>query len=196
MSILFLEGCMPRKLRIDVPDTVYHVFSRAPNKSPLFRDNEDRELFRRYTLYAGHFNYRYKSVGHVFQGRFHSVPVQVDSYLLNLSRYIHLNAVVAGMVNKPEEHLWSSYRDYLGMTHTGLVQVDLVLSTLSDNKERQRFSYQKFVEDRINKTPEFSEDIIWKTRVFGNGAFIKGLVLQCPTAFPARQDNREAANQF
>jgi putative transposase len=228
---------MARKLRIDVPDAVYHVFSRAPNKSPLFRDDEDRELFLRYfkraqnrypleclgyslmtthyhlqvktlesplartlhnlnTLYAGHFNYRYKSVGHVFQGRFHSIPVQIDSYLLNLSRYIHLNAVAAGMVSKPEEHLWSSYREYLGMTSTGLVQVDLVLTTLSDNKERQRLTYQKFVEDQIHRTPQFSEDIIWKARVFGNAAFVERLALQCPSAFPARQDNREAANQF
>jgi putative transposase len=142
------------------------------------------------TLYAGHFNFRYKTVGHVFQNRFHSIPVQVDRYLLVLSRYIHLNAVVAGMVTKPEDHVWSSYREYIGQTFTGLIRPKLILDTLCDNPALQAESYKNFVEDIIFKKPEFTEELLWKTRIFGDDLFTKTITASCPASFAPRQDYR------
>ena len=226
---------MPRQPRIDMPDTVYHVFNRGHNKSPLFLDDEDKSVFLKHlkrvqercpwdclgyslmtnhyhlqvktrdcslgktmhclnTLYAGHFNYRYQKVGHVFQNRYHSIPVQIDRYLLALSRYIHLNAVAAGVVAKPEEDIWSSYREYLGQTHSGLIRPQLVLDTLFDNPLLQRQSYRLFVEEMLNKKPEFSEAVIWKTRVFGDDAFTKSVAARCPASFAPRQDYRRRLN--
>ncbi len=51
--------------------------------------------------------------GHLFQGRYKSVLVDKDSYLMELSRYIHLNPVRAKMVEKPEEYSYSSYISYI-----------------------------------------------------------------------------------
>jgi putative transposase len=42
--------------------------------------------------------------------------VDVDKCAVELSRYIHLNPVRAGMVAKPEEHQWSSYKSYIGQS--------------------------------------------------------------------------------
>jgi len=51
-------------------------------------------------------------IGHVFAGRYKSLCVEKAGYLLELSRYIHLNPVRAGMVPKPGEYRWSSYPQY------------------------------------------------------------------------------------
>ena len=61
----------------------------------LFQDRESRAIteFMRSvsTAYAMYYNLRYKNKGHVFQGVFRAVRISNDSYLLHISRYIHLN---------------------------------------------------------------------------------------------------------
>ncbi|MFT4296726.1 MAG: transposase [Micropruina sp.] len=65
--------------------------------------------------YAGRFNRKYGRVGHLFQDRFRSEPVEDDGYLTTLLPYIWNNPVVAGMVSRPEDYRWSSRR-WLGST--------------------------------------------------------------------------------
>jgi putative transposase len=65
--------------------------------------------------YAQSFNRRHGRVGHLFQGRYHSVLVQSDGHLLELARYIALNPVRAGCCPKPEEWPWSSYGSLIGV---------------------------------------------------------------------------------
>jgi putative transposase len=69
--------------------------------------------------YTGYYNRRHQRVGHLFQGRFKAVVVEADSYLLELSRYVHLNPVRVGAVKRKDlreqlAHLrgyrWSSLR--------------------------------------------------------------------------------------
>ena len=64
--------------------------------------------------YTQKFNRRHKIVGHLFQGRFKSIHVEKENHLLELSRYVVLNPVRAGIVEKPEEWKWSSYRMTVG----------------------------------------------------------------------------------
>jgi REP element-mobilizing transposase RayT len=59
--------------------------------------------------YAIWFNRRHAAVGHLFQGRYGSKPVQSTEVLLIVLRYIHLNPVAAGMVRVPEHWPWSSH---------------------------------------------------------------------------------------
>lgn len=60
--------------------------------------------------YAQWWNKRHEKVGHVFQGRFKDQIVDKDQYLLALSRYVVMNPVRAGLVQRPEDWWWSSYR--------------------------------------------------------------------------------------
>ena len=60
--------------------------------------------------YAWYFNKSYKRSGTVWEGRHKSSLVQTDRYFLICCRYIEMNPVMAGMVCKPEEYRWSSYR--------------------------------------------------------------------------------------
>lgn len=45
--------------------------------------------------------------GHVFQSRFHAVPVQGDEHFLTVAAYIARNPVRAGLVSRAEEWPWS-----------------------------------------------------------------------------------------
>ena len=65
------------------------------------------------SAYTTYFNLKRKRTGHLFQGRYKSILVEADTYLLELSRYIHLNPVHAGLVEKPEDYIFSSYRPYI-----------------------------------------------------------------------------------
>jgi REP element-mobilizing transposase RayT len=58
--------------------------------------------------YAGWFNRKYGRVGHLFQDRFKSVPVEDDAHLVTLLRYVWNNPVEAGIVELAEEYRWSS----------------------------------------------------------------------------------------
>jgi hypothetical protein len=99
----------------------------------------------RYTKY---FNKRYRRVGHVFQGRFHSRMIQDDVYLLVASRYVHLNPVRAHLVGRPEQYRWSSYHAYQEPPPdaAGLVDASEVLSLVGPDPVSQRDQYRDFVE--------------------------------------------------
>lgn len=60
--------------------------------------------------YAGWFNRKYGRVGHFFQDRFVSRPVEDDAYLITVLRYVWNNPVKAGMCERAEDYRWSSRR--------------------------------------------------------------------------------------
>ena len=65
-------------------------------------------------IYTQASNRRHGRSGHLFQGRYKAILVDEDSYLLELTRYVVLNPVRAGMVELPGDRRWSSYLDMLG----------------------------------------------------------------------------------
>lgn len=65
------------------------------------------------TSYAVYFNKVNEHVGPVFQGRYKSFPIEADSYLLQVIRYVHLNCIDKGIVD-PAKYEWCSYGTYLG----------------------------------------------------------------------------------
>ena len=90
-----------------------------------------REMRLLLSSYARYFNERYGRVGHLFQGRFSSEPVETDEYLLRAVRYIHLNPQVAG-IELASTYQWSSYREYMGVS--GICTTELVADLLGDAK--------------------------------------------------------------
>ena len=64
--------------------------------------------------YARWVNKKKREVGHVFQGRYKSILVDKESYLLQLVRYIHLNPVRAGLIDDVKDYRWCSHGAYLG----------------------------------------------------------------------------------
>lgn len=85
----------------------YHILLETP------LGNLSRAIQRLNGDYALYFSRRYKRPGHLFQGRYKAMLVEKDAYLFELSRYIHLNPVRAGMVDDPEKYQWSSLYEML-----------------------------------------------------------------------------------
>jgi hypothetical protein len=65
-------------------------------------------------VYTQTYNLTHNITGHLFQGRYKSILVDEDNYLLELSRYIVLNPVRAGMVKHADQWKWSSYQAMTG----------------------------------------------------------------------------------
>ena len=99
--------------------------------------------------YTRNYNLRYESWGHLFQGRYKAILCEKDSYLLELSAYIHLNPVRAKLVKDPAEYPWSSYREYLKGGSGGLVDGSFVLSQFSDVKGRAIRAFVRFVKSQM-----------------------------------------------
>jgi hypothetical protein len=98
---------------------------------------------QRYTMY---FNRKYKTVGHLFQGRYKAILCERDSYLLGLVKYIHHNPTRAGVAKTLEAYPWSSHHAYVGRIDPyRLVDTGQVLGIFSARKGVARRRYQEFM---------------------------------------------------
>jgi putative transposase len=91
-------------------------------------------------------NRRHQRNGHLFQGRFKGILVDKDAYLLELSRYVVLNPVRAGMAESPEQWPWSSYGAMVGVIPAPKwLAVDGLLRQFGKVRKKARQRYQEFV---------------------------------------------------
>jgi putative transposase len=86
----------------------YHLLLETP------LGNLSRAMRHLNGVYTQRYNRDVKSDGPLFRGRYKAILVDVDAYLLNVSRYIHRNPIEANIVRKAEKYRWSSYRAYIG----------------------------------------------------------------------------------
>ena len=113
------------------------------------------------------YNVKYQRVGHLFQDRFKSEPVDSDAYLLTVIRYIHQNPVKAGLCERPEDYPYSSWKEYLSQAE--LADVSFT-ETLIDREELLAFHKQLGNENcldiadklRIRITDEQARDAVKK----------------------------------
>lgn len=127
----------------------YHLLLETPNGN---LSSIMRHINGAYTTY---FNIKKNRTGHLFQGRFKAFLVEADSYLLELSRYIHLNPVRAKIVDRPEQYAWSSYRCYAGLsTPPEWLNTGFILDNIADENADRQKEYRLFVESRIGREDE------------------------------------------
>lgn len=99
--------------------------------------------------YAIYFNKKYDRCGHLFQDRFKSIRVKRDSYLIEVSKYIHHNPVTANMVNVPGHYKWSSMGAYLGCRDfDGIVDNRCILAYFSEDYQESINLYFQYMEDK------------------------------------------------
>ena len=101
--------------------------------------------------YTGWINKSRGRVGHLFQGRYKAILADRDSYLLELTRYIHLNPVRIGIVKKPAAYRWSGHRYYLGKGKLPWLTTDWVLSQFAKEARTARARYSQFVAEGIGE---------------------------------------------
>jgi len=97
---------------------VVHAYVLMRNHYHLLLETGEANLSRALRhlngVYTQFFNRRHRRVGHLFQGRFKALVVEKEAYLVELSRYIHLNAVRVGEVRDPAAFAWSSAGAFVG----------------------------------------------------------------------------------
>lgn len=102
--------------------------------------------------FAHYFNMKYDNKGSLFESSFQYVHITTNEQLIHLSRYIHLNAVTAYLVEKPEDYKYSSYRIYTGEEKSDFVDPSLVLDQFpSKEKYREFVMAQKDYQRELDK---------------------------------------------
>jgi REP element-mobilizing transposase RayT len=136
-------------------DFLLHAYVLMPTHVHLLVEMGDKNLskvmHRLQFRYTRNFNLKYKTWGHLFQGRYKAILCDRDTYFLELSAYIHLNPVRAGLAKNPANYPWSSYPSYLGREKDPIADIDQVLSQFSDRKGAARRKYDQYVRDRLTQ---------------------------------------------
>ena len=123
--------------------------------------------------YTTYINVKRRRCGHLFQGRFKSIIVDKDIYLLELSRYVHLNPVRANMVEKPEQYPHSSYASYVGTSTDSFVTTSSVLDMVSTKVHERRKRYREYVERVVAGGCESPFKAVYGGIILGSTDFIK-----------------------
>jgi putative transposase len=113
-----------------------------------------RSMRKLLTGYVINFNGRHKRYGHLFQNRYKSIVCEEDPYLLELTRYIHLNPVRAGGVKDLrglERYPWTGHSVLMGVVKRDWQDTDTVLAYFGRRRGQARSGYEKFVREGIPK---------------------------------------------
>ncbi len=148
----------------------YHLIVETPEA------NISRVMHYISGSYTTYINIKRGRSGHLFQGRYKSILVDKDSYLMELSRYIHLNPVRAKLVDKPEEYAYSSYNSYITGKPEKIVTTDLIMGMLSGQRKEAQNAYQRYVENGIGEKLKNPLDDAYGGIILGGERFIKGVL--------------------
>lgn len=104
-----------------------------------------QHLARHYVLYINR-TYRRSTL---WEGRHKASLVQVERYLLTCYRYIEMNPVAAGIVKRPEEYRWSSYRRHVWGKHDGVITDHPVYVALAVERQERHRTYRDLFKFQI-----------------------------------------------
>ena len=134
------------------------------------------KLMQRFnTAYTVYYNRRHNRNGHLYQGRYKAILIDADEYLLELSRYVHLNPVRIRKYSKSpidekktilESYRWSSYGGYIRQRHRQpFVTYDMIFAMLGDrDTPTSRRPYKRFVMSGIidDLSGTYWDDLKWQ----------------------------------
>ena len=160
---------------IEIYNWICHGYCLMGNHYHLIIETPDGNLSKGMRQLNGVYtqvsNRRHQRVGHLFQGRYKGILVDGDAHLLELSRYVVLNPVRAGMIKGPEKWAWSSYLAMTGQSTTpAWLAVGGLLAQFSKQRPAAIRRYKAFVAEGM------SVESIWadlKGQIFlGDDAFV------------------------
>ena len=154
-----------------------HAFVLMSNHDHLFVETPEANLSAGMQFlngsYTSYFNWRHRRAGHLFQGRFKAQLVEEEGHYTEVSRYIHLNPVRAGVVDRPERWSWSSYPGYHRANRMlGWATYDRVMNEFGGNAAQARVAYRAFVREGVDRPiPSPFDDAIGQL-IVGSEAFV------------------------
>ena len=157
-TFLKIIGRMSDRFEVDIiafvlMDNHYHLLLRTN------RPNLSKTMQWLGTTYTTIFNLRHSQKGHLFQGRFKSILVENEPYLIQLSCYIHRNPLRAGIVERLIDYPWSSYPAYAyNRLRPDWLKTDMILSQFGpDSTERK--AYREKVQQYADEKKRIWEDV-------------------------------------
>ncbi len=133
-----------------------HAYCLMPNHFHLLLRQQEQGgvstfMSRSLNSYTRYCNTRRTRVGSMFQGTFRAVHVSSDEQLLHVSRYIHLNPVVARLSRRADEYPWSSHNDVVRGIESRLCRPSLLIQLAGGSQ-----TYQEFCEDYLGYAQELA----------------------------------------
>ena len=167
-----------------------HSYALLPNHYHLYletpRGNLSQIMQRLEGPYTQFFNAKHQRVGPLFQGRYQAILVEKESYSLEISRYIHLNPVKAGLARSPEDYEWSSYRAFLGREKPrAFLETDWLLAQFGETVANARVEFEKFTREGLGEAWDPFKEAKGGS-LLGKESFLK----QMQEAFLPRQKDR------
>ena len=155
----------------------FHLFLTTP-------DANLSEFMRHFNIsYTSAFNRRYKRSGHLYQGRYKSFLVDADTYLKEVSRYIHLNPVqIKKYANVPKEetikilsaYKYSSFKGYTNLNaRVDFINYKKVLDCFNGDTVEGRKQYRQFVYRGLKEKNSNPFDSGKKRGIIGSSVFME-----------------------
>jgi hypothetical protein len=122
----------------------YHLLVKFPD------DTVSKAMHHLGSVYTHHSNERCGRDGPLFRGRFRSIPVTSDAYVLLAARYINRNPLDLVGVDSPDQYRWSSYLAHLSRRRPpGFLDRELLLDFFGGDRTR----LAAFTNDEIDGSP-------------------------------------------
>jgi putative transposase len=139
------------------------AYSLMPNHyhflAGVDKDGSLSPFFQRlFNSYAQAFNRQQHRTGTLFEGRPKNILIDSSDYVYALVRYIHLNPVVAGLVNTPEDWHFSNYPEWIDARNDGLFDPQFRDLFFSSPIEYKKFVFSDIPEAFERKLVEYYLD--------------------------------------
>ena len=93
--------------------------------------------------FTRYFNIKFNRKGPLWQNSFKSVEIRSNEQLLHVSRYIHLNPTTSNLVDRPEDWIFSSYKDFI-------TDKNILNNHMKEISINEAFDYKQFIENNID----------------------------------------------
>ncbi len=160
-------------------DSNYHLLIETPN------GNLARGMRQLNGVYTQRFNRLHARVWHIFQGRYKAILVERDSYLMELSRYIVLNPIRAGMLDDVSPYKGSSFRAMAVLEIApDWLSVIWILSQFGDDFNASQHKFIEFVHQGLKRPSPWLE--LKGQILLGSDQFVSQLKHRLNTMIPDR----------
>lgn len=140
------------------------------------------EFMRQFNItYTSYYNRRHKRIGHLYQGRYKSILVDKESYLVILSRYIHLNPVRTKQIEKAsltekqrylKSYRWSSLLGYINHAkRCSFIDYSMILDAYGGDNDKSRNAYWRAISNDLSRGIDIKEKIVGQS-ILGSDKFI------------------------
>lgn len=115
--------------------------------------------------------------GHVFAGRYKSILVDKEEYMLTVNRYIHLNPLSAGLVEHPEDYAWSSFPAYFhGGRRIGQLKTDWLQEYFGQEPGAAYKGYYEFTTSGMKNPSYYPHENLVGQVILGDEGFVRRIV--------------------